>query len=165
MKQSKDFWYMFCFAFWLLIDIQSDFLAVPGSFVWWVATVWSLREQWWIYLHEEVNVFCDLIPSLGANFETLYSELPTEMLTLPSTIWIDEFIDSWMDGQFDEWLCRHPWMDVLTAEWMIDVRTVGYMDVWIFEWIYVRERIKSPCHHWTRFLQWMSRAIWRWKLI
>ena len=154
-----------CFAFWLLIDIQSDLLAVPGSFVWWVATVWSLREQWWIYLHEEVNVFCDLIPSLGANFETLYSELPTEMLTLPSTIWIDEFIDSWMDGQFDEWLCRHPWMDVLTAEWMIDVRTVGYMDVWIFEWIYVRERIKSPCHHWTRFLQWMSRAIWRWKLI
>ena len=51
-------------------------------------------------------MFCDLIPSLGANFETLYSELPTEMLTLPSTIWIDEFIDSWMDGQFDEWLCR-----------------------------------------------------------
>ena len=34
MKQSKDFWHMFCFAFWLLIDIQSDFLAVPGSFVW-----------------------------------------------------------------------------------------------------------------------------------
>ena len=53
-------------------------------------------------------MFCDLIPSLGANFETLYSELPTEMLTLPSTIWIDEFIDSWMDGQFDGWLCRHP---------------------------------------------------------
>ena len=24
-------------------------------------------------------MFCDLIPSLGANFETLYSELPTKL--------------------------------------------------------------------------------------